>query len=119
MNIDKLLSWILLIVGVITSFFVPLGTFWKIIAFSGIIALVMYLFSVKSKESVGKGDVICVTAATLCFSFNNVFSLMIYTLLASLIFGIVQVVMKKINAKEGMPFAPFIVLGILLTLFFV
>ena len=119
MKIDKLLSLILLAIGTVTSFFVPSGCFWKIIIFAGIIALVMYLFSVKSKEAVGKGDVICVTAATLCFTFNNVFSMMIYTLLASLVFGIVQLAMKKINTKQGMPFAPFIVLGIFLTLIFI
>lgn len=119
MKIDKLLSLILLTIGAVTSFFVPYGSFWKNIIFAGIIALVMYLFSVKSKEAVGKGDVICVTAATLCFTFNNVFSLMIYTLLASLVFGLVQLAMKKINTKQGMPFAPFIVLGIFLTLIFI
>lgn len=119
MKIDKFLSLALLVIGMITSFFVPGGSFWKIIIFAGIIAMVMYLFSVKSKEAVGKGDVICVTAVALCFTFNNVFSLMIYTLLTCLAFGLIQVAIKKINAKQGMPFVPFIVLGIFLTIIFI
>lgn len=118
MKIDKLFSWILLALGALTSFSVPDTVFWKVIAFSAVIGLIMYLFSVKSKEAVGKGDVICVMAATMCFSFNNVFSMMIYTLLSSLVFGIIQLIMKKINMKQGMPFVPFLVLGICLTLFF-
>lgn len=118
MKIDKLLCLILLVVGTSTSFFVPGGKFWEIIAFSGIIAVILYLFSVRSKEAVGKGDVICITAATLCFTFGNVFSFLIYTLFADLVFGLFRLARKKITMKQGMPFVPFMVLGVFLTLMF-
>lgn len=117
-RIDAILSLILVLLGIVISFFVPNGVFWKIILFSLIISAVMYLFAVKSNEAVGKGDVICIGAATLCFTFDNVFPLMIYTLIICLVYGLIQLLCKKIDVKQGMPFVPFLVVGMILTLIF-
>lgn len=114
-EIDKILSVILLMFGFIIAFFVPSGTAWKIMLFTAILMLLMYLFHIKSKDALGKGDVICIGAATLCFTFENVFSLMIYTLVSCLIYGIIQVLLKKISAKQGIAFVPFLVIGIIMT----
>lgn len=116
MQIDRLLSMLLLALGTVTALFVPGGTAWKIMLFAAVLSGVMYLFSVKSNDAVGKGDVICVGACALCFSFQNVFALMIYTLLSCLLYGTIQVLCKKISAKQGIPFIPFLVIGTMLTI---
>ena len=115
-QIDSKLSVMSLALGIIISFFVPDSDFWKIIVISAVIGLALYLISKKSKEAIGKGDVICITATTLCFSLSNVFACIIYSLLICMIYGVIQLLRKKIDKKQSIPFIPFLILGILVTL---
>lgn len=116
MKLDRILLYILAFTGIAVSFTVPDAVFWKIILVAATISAVLLIFSVLSKEAVGKGDVICIGAAALCFSFSNAFNMVIYTFFSSLVYGIVKVIMKKMTVKQDMPFIPFLVIGIFITL---
>lgn len=115
-QVDKILSLVLAVLGMVTAFFVPDYQFWKVILFTVVLTFILYILSIKSGDAVGKGDVICIGAATLCFNFANVFSLMIGTLMMCLIYGIIQIAMKKIDRKQGIAFVPFLMWGMVLTL---
>lgn len=115
MKIDKIAVIVLLAVGCIVSFCIPDVNIIEVIIFTLILTVVMSILSIKSKEGIGKGDVLCVCALSLCFTMNNVFSCMIYSLLMSMIYSIVQICRKKQNKKTPIPFIPFMVLGMIVT----
>ena len=119
MQIDKTMLIVLWATGIVTAFTVPEGVVWKILLFSFILTAVIYLISVKSGESVGKGDVFAIGAVSMCFTFNNVFSCMIYSLLPCLVFGIMRVIVKKDDKNQKIPFIPFLVFGMVMNLLFI
>ncbi len=109
----------LLFTGLMISFFVPGVSFWIPILTAVVIGGALYLVSVKSKEAIGKGDVFCIASTALCFPLSGFFNAVIYTLIAGLIYGLFGVFFKKKGIKQAIPFAPCLVFGIILTLFYI
>lgn len=102
--------------GLVISFFIPETRFWLPILTAGIVGMALYLVSKKSKEAIGKGDVFCVALTALCFDLNGFFSVVVYALAIGLVYGIAGVIFRKKGMKQEIPFAPCLVIGIVLTL---
>lgn len=108
---------ILGIVGLAVCFFIPGTRFWLPILTSVIVGMVLYLVSKKSGEAIGKGDVFCIAFTALCFGLNGFFSAVVYALVIGLVYGLAGLIFKKKGMKQAIPFAPCLVIGIVLTLF--
>ena len=77
--------------------------------------LLVYLIS---RKGLGGGDVKFMAAAGLYIGFTGILSAMLYgTILAALV-GLVLLLLKKIGRKDAMPLAPFLYIGILITVFY-
>ena len=84
-------------------------------AAGGGLFLLVYLIS---KGGLGGGDVKFMAAAGLYIGFAGAMSSMFYgTILAGLT-GLALLLLKKIGRKDSMPLAPFLYIGILITIFY-
>lgn len=77
---------------------------------------VLLLTSFVSKGGVGIGDVKLAAFTGLLLGIDKTISVMIISFLASALFGILSMLLKKLNKKSTMPFAPFVLLGTVLTM---
>jgi Flp pilus assembly protein protease CpaA len=84
-------------------------------AVSGVLFLLVYLVS---RKGLGGGDVKFMTAAGLYLGFQNVLPAILYGAVLSAITGLILILTKKMNRKDAIPLAPFLYVGILLTIFF-
>jgi prepilin signal peptidase PulO-like enzyme (type II secretory pathway) len=76
------------------------------------------LIYVISRKGLGGGDVKFMAAAGLYTGFAGALSIMLYgTAVASLV-GLVLLLIKKIGRKDTIPLAPFLYIGILITVFY-
>lgn len=76
--------------------------------------LLVYLIS---RKGLGGGDVKFMAAAGLYIGFAGTLSSMLYgTVLAGLV-GLILLLLKKIGRKDAIPLAPFLYIGILITIF--
>lgn len=81
-------------------------------------ALVMLLFYFMSKKSLGFGDVKLAAVMGWYIGAENVISVIFYALAVLVIFGIATVILKKINFKTEIPFAPFMAIGLAINFIF-
>lgn len=79
-----------------------------------VLALILLLISRISKEQIGLGDIKLLITICLIYGLSFAIYSMIFSLIIMLIFSVPLLVMKKMNLKTQMPFAPFYVLGTLL-----
>lgn len=88
-------------------------------AFGFVVGGGLFLFVyVISRKGLGGGDVKFMAAAGLYIGFAGVISAMLYgTVLAGLT-GLLLLLLKKIGRKDTMPLAPFLYIGILITVFY-
>ncbi len=70
------------------------------------------------KNSIGMGDIKLVAIIGFYVGIENLFSCVLCSLLISLICGVALILAKKINGKDMIPFAPFLMLGTFITLVF-
>lgn len=77
---------------------------------------VLLITSLVSKGGVGVGDAKLVACTGLLLGIDKTISVMIISFIASALFGILSMLLKKLNKKSAMPFAPFVLLGVLLTM---
>lgn len=75
----------------------------------------MFLISRISK-GVGFGDVKLFGVIALLLDFDMFFATIFYGLVISLLFGIILIKRKKTNMKYELPFAPFVSIGMILTI---
>jgi len=80
----------------------------------GGVFLFVYLIS---RKGLGGGDVKFMTAAGLYLGFYGTIPAMLYGTILSALVGLTLIALKKINSKDKMPLAPFLYVGILVTLF--
>ena len=112
-------TWILMIIPKLlldidsTVIFLKDSVFGFLIG--GGIFLVVYLIS---RKGLGGGDVKFMAAAGLYLGFERTLSAMLYgTVLAGLA-GLMLLLLKKLGRKDTMPLAPFLYIGILITVFY-
>ncbi|WP_027089404.1 prepilin peptidase [Thomasclavelia saccharogumia] len=82
--------------------------------FGGGIAFVIFFISMLiSRGGIGAGDVKLITIIGLCVGSTNILNVIFYTLLASFIYSIVMLVLRKVKLKDFIAMAPFIYIGML------
>jgi Flp pilus assembly protein protease CpaA len=81
---------------------------------AGALFLLVYFVS---RKGLGGGDVKFMAVAGLYLGFRSVLPAMLYGSILSAIAGGVLLLTKRIGRKDAMPFAPFLYIGILLTIF--
>lgn len=91
-----------------------LSSFLGLLVGGGAFLLVAFIL----KNSVGMGDIKLVAIIGFYVGIENLFSCVICSLLISLICGVALILAKKINSKDMIPFAPFLMLGTFITLVF-
>jgi Flp pilus assembly protein protease CpaA len=84
-------------------------------ATAGILFLLVYIIS---RNGLGGGDVKLMAAAGLYLGFRNVLPAMLYGALLAGASGLILIVAKKMSLKDSMPLAPFLYIGMMLTIFF-
>ena len=111
-------GWLLLILPMIL---IETGTGVRQLADSllGLLAggglfLLVYLLS---KKGLGGGDVKFIAAAGLYLGFSGVIPAILYGTVLAAITGLVLILFKKIGRKDTMPLAPFLFIGIMITIF--
>jgi prepilin signal peptidase PulO-like enzyme (type II secretory pathway) len=77
--------------------------------------LLVYMLS---RKGLGGGDVKFMAAAGLYLGFGGTISTMLYGTVIAALTGGILILSKKIGRKETIPLAPFLYIGILLTIFF-
>ena len=114
-----LAGWVITIVG--RLFFDVDGTISMLISAAlGFVVAggVFLLVYVVSRKGLGGGDVKFMAVAGLYLGFYGVIPAMLYGTILAALTGIVLLIMKKIGRKDTMPLAPFLYVGILITIFF-
>ena len=71
-----------------------------------------------SRKGLGGGDVKFMAAAGLYLGYESTLSSMLLGTVLAAIFSLVLIVLKKIGRKDTIPLAPFLLTGILITVFF-
>jgi len=76
--------------------------------------LLVYLIN---RKSLGGGDVKFMAAVGLYLGFANTLPAILYGTVLAALFGLVLLLLKKIRSKDTMPLAPFMFVGIMITVF--
>jgi len=76
--------------------------------------LLVYLIS---RKGLGGGDVKFMATVGLYLGFANTLPAILYGTVLAAIFGLVLLLLKKIRSKDTMPLAPFMFVGIMITIF--
>jgi len=76
--------------------------------------LLVYLLS---RKGLGGGDVKFMAAAGLYLGFAETVPVILYGTVLAAVVGLVLILLKKINRKDAMPLAPFLFIGIMITVF--
>jgi len=71
-----------------------------------------------SHKGLGGGDVKFMAVTGLYIGFERTLSTMLYGTIIAALIGLILLILKKIGRKDAMPLAPFLYIGILLTVFF-
>ena len=105
------------VIGVIASFF---GSFVPVIVFSLIVFGVLFLMQRKSKSGMGMGDVYAISCMSLFCNISEAMSIVMFSLLLSLIYGLLYSLFKRVSGKTVMiKYVPFLfVVTYLMKLFY-
>ena len=113
-----LVSWVLIITP---KLFIETDTAIRLFVDSivglvtgGGIFLLMYIIS---RKGLGGGDVKFMAATGLYIGFSRVLSVMLCGTVLAALTGLILILCKKIGRKDSMPLAPFLYIGILITVF--
>ncbi len=103
-----------LLVSQIVAAFCISNTYFDIwnILISGVILGILMLVSKISKEQIGMGDVKLIVVINLIYGLSFAIYSLIISLLVMLLSIIPFMIMKKINLKSQIPFAPFLTIGV-------
>lgn len=118
MCIPSVLLLALNAVGAVSSFFIPEYFCVKALACTWIIAGVCFFAGKKCKNSIGNGDIFCMSGLMMSMSFSQMMSFLFLSLFAALIYGIAQILLKKKTMKSELPFTPFLLMGYLILMLF-
>ena len=82
---------------------------------TGVLFMLVYFVS---RKGLGGGDVKFMSVAGLYLGFQNVLPAILYSAVLMTVVGLVLILTKKMGRRDAVPFAPFLYIGILLTIFF-
>lgn len=80
------------------------------------IGFLVYLFSVLSKEKIGKGDALLIIVTGLYLGFTDTLVVLWVSTVLAAIVGTIYVKKRRIEIDIEMPFVPFLLVGYLLLL---
>jgi prepilin signal peptidase PulO-like enzyme (type II secretory pathway) len=78
--------------------------------------LLVYLLS---RKGLGGGDVKFMSAAGLYLGFSGTIPVILFGTIIAALTGLVLILLKKINRKDSIPLAPFLFIGIIITVFLI
>lgn len=84
-------------------------------AIGGGLFLLVYLIS---RNGLGGGDVKFMAVAGLYLGINGILPVMLYGSILAALTGFILILLKKIDRKGTMPLAPFLYIGMIITIFF-
>ena len=70
-----------------------------------------------SRKGLGGGDVKFMSAAGLYLGFSGTIPVILFGTVLAALTGLVLILLKKINRKDSIPLAPFLFIGIIITVF--
>ncbi len=79
----------------------------------GIAFIIFFVSMLISRGGIGAGDVKLITIIGLCVGSTNILNVIFYILLASFVYSIVMLLLKRVKLKDFIAMAPFIYIGML------
>ena len=116
--VTMIVGWLLLIVPMLfldtaTGIKLLTDSLYGLLAGGGLFLLVYLL----SRKGLGGGDVKFMAAAGLYLGFASTIPAILYGTILAALTGLILILIKKISRKDTMPLAPFLFIGILITVF--
>jgi len=113
-----LAGWLLLIMPMIfidmeNGIRVLMDSIYGLLLGGGLFLLVYLL----SRKGLGGGDVKFMSVAGLYLGFSATIPVILFGTILAALTGLVLILLKKINRKDSIPLAPFLFIGILITVF--
>lgn len=118
MELDSVLIYCFIALSAISSFFIPEAVFWQVMIFAVTITGILWLISIKSKKSLGLGDVKVILCIALMFNINKTIGIIFLSLLLSLVVGLMYIFIKKGDIHTELPFVPFLLISTIVNLYF-
>ncbi len=81
------------------------------------VGLMVYLFSVLTKEKIGKGDALVVMVTGLYLGFQNTLLLVWLSTILAAVIGSIIIRKNNVNTDFEIPFVPFLLMGYLIIYF--
>ena len=111
-------GWLLLIIPMLffdteNGIMVLVDSIYGLLLGGGLFLLVYLL----SRKGLGGGDVKFMSAAGLYLGFSGTIPVILFGTVIAALTGLVLILLKKINRKDSIPLAPFLFIGILITVF--
>ncbi|MCL2099831.1 MAG: prepilin peptidase [Oscillospiraceae bacterium] len=103
-----------LFLGIDPALVILTGSLSGFLAGGGLFLLVYII----SRKGLGGGDVKFMAAAGLYTGFAGTLTVMLYGTVIAALVGFVLLIFKKIGRKDAIPLAPFLYIGILVTVFY-
>lgn len=104
------------IVGLIIDFSIRPYSFLSILG-GVMVGLMVYLFSVLTKEKIGKGDAFVVMVTGLYLGFQNTLLLVWLSTILAAVIGSIIIRKNNVNTDFEIPFVPFLLMGYLIIYF--
>lgn len=101
------------ILGIIVNVIWPVKSVESIIC-GLLVGLVLYIFSILTKEKIGKGDCFIIMVSGLYLGFIDVLILIWISSFLALIYGLIKIKKLKKDSSYEIPFVPFLLSGFLL-----
>lgn len=98
------------IVGLIIDFSIRPYSFLSILG-GVMVGLMVYLFSVLTKEKIGKGDALVVMVTGLYLGFQNTLLLVWLSTILAAVIGSIIIRKNNVNTDFEIPFVPFLLMG--------
>lgn len=113
-----LMAWIL-IVGIQMIFNIETGVAMLFVSLAGAVmgGIIFLLCYILSKGQMGAGDVKLVFVLGLYMTGQRIMGAILYGALLCCAYSVIQMLRKRISIKDAVPMAPFIYMGMCITLF--
>lgn len=108
------LSLSFLIFGFITNILMLNNLSLKKLTVNIMIVLFFIFIYFVSKKQLGTGDIMMISVLSFFYSFESLVEIITFSFFSAGIFSIVILALKKADKKNTIPFAPFLLLGLLI-----
>lgn len=116
--IPNIMTVTMMITQLLCSFFlVKSGINYVNVIAAVILAVILFFVSKISREQIGAGDIKLLIVISLIYGLSFTIYSMIFSLIIMIVFSVPLLIMKKVNLKSQLPFAPFYVFGALVYIF--